>query len=116
DDPEMPINIVDLGLVGKTELTRCGEDAATRVSIEILPTFVGCHALPFIESEIQRKLTALPGVTAVEVQVSYSPPWTVERITPAGRESLRQHGVTVPGFGEEKTQPPTCPYCASITV
>ena len=47
-DPEMPISIVDLGLVERLDIC---EDSAS-VSIDILPTFVGCPALPMIEKEI----------------------------------------------------------------
>jgi ring-1,2-phenylacetyl-CoA epoxidase subunit PaaD len=115
DDPEMPINIVDLGLVEKIDLRP--EESGAGVEIEILPTFVGCAALPLIENEIRRRVAALPGVVAVEVTISYSPAWTVDRITAAGRESLRRHGVTVPGSGEDPAgNTPVCPFCGSAKV
>jgi ring-1,2-phenylacetyl-CoA epoxidase subunit PaaD len=115
DDPEMPISIVDLGLVEKVEL-RTSQDGMD-VSVEILPTFVGCTALPVIESEIQRRVSALAGVVRVNVTISYSPAWSVDRITAAGRESLRRHGVTVPQAGEDGTiNAPVCPFCGSSHV
>jgi ring-1,2-phenylacetyl-CoA epoxidase subunit PaaD len=115
DDPEMPINIVDLGLVEKVDIQ--AQESGASVAIEILPTFVGCAALPVIESEIRRSVSALPGVSAVEVRISYSPAWTVDRITAAGRESLRRHGVTVPVRGEDQAgQAPACPFCGSAEV
>jgi ring-1,2-phenylacetyl-CoA epoxidase subunit PaaD len=113
DDPEMPINIVDLGLVEKIDLQAASKDGGVSVNIEILPTFVGCMALPVIENEIRCRVGALPGVTAVEVHIVYSPPWSVDRINPAGRESLRRHGVSVPGTGEVS---PSCPFCGSAAV
>jgi len=112
DDAEMPISIVDLGIVEKVEMRE-----GVRVSVEILPTFVGCPALPVIENEIQRKVSALPGIAAVDVHVAYAPPWSADRITAAGRESLRRHGVTVPQAGEDRAaQPPVCPFCGSSHV
>jgi ring-1,2-phenylacetyl-CoA epoxidase subunit PaaD len=124
DDPEMPINIVDLGIVEKVDVQsvqreppeRGTEPETVRVDVEILPTFVGCPALPVIENEIRRRVSALPGVVAVEVHIRYAPAWSVDRITPAGREALRRHGVTVPQLGGEHTDQPCCPYCGSPAV
>lgn len=127
DDPEMPISIVDLGLVEKIELGpvlsspqplgRGAGGEGMNVRIQILPTFVGCTALPVIEDEIRRRVSALPGVSAVDVQITYSPPWSVDRITQSGRESLRRHGVTVPEAGDDNAgQPPSCPFCGSAKV
>jgi len=116
DDPEMPISIVDLGLVEKIEFIQISPDGVA-VSIDILPTFVGCTALPMIENEIRRRVSALPGVCAVNVAITYAPPWSVDRISTSGRESLRRHGVSVPQAGEENAgQPPTCPFCGSTRV
>ncbi len=109
DDPEMAINIVDLGLVDKVELNEDGS-----LSIDILPTFVGCHALPVIEGQIRQRLAGLPGVKSVEVYTRYSPPWKVDRITPAGRERLRSHGIAVPESQSEEH--PRCPWCGSTSV
>lgn len=120
DDPEMPISIVDLGIVNKVDVQPEFDDARAthkqaRVSIEILPTFVGCPALPVIESEIRRRLTELPHVAAVDVATTYAPPWTVDRISAIGRESLRRHGVTVPQPDGENASP-DCPFCGSSKV
>src|SRR5262249_55453014 len=80
-------------------------------------TFVGCAALTVIESEIRRRVAALSGVTTVDVNISYSPAWTADRITAAGRESLRRHGVTVPARGEDPAgNTPACPFCGSAKV
>jgi ring-1,2-phenylacetyl-CoA epoxidase subunit PaaD len=108
DDPEMPISIVDLGIVEDVRA-----DDAEHVTVELLPTFVGCHALTFIEDEIRKRLQALPAVEAVDVQVRYDPPWTVDRVSPAGREALRRLGITVPAADGEQ---PVCPFCGSADV
>jgi ring-1,2-phenylacetyl-CoA epoxidase subunit PaaD len=114
-DPEMPISIVDLGVVGEVR------QEGSRVTVEILPTFVGCPALALIEGEVKAKVRRLPGVEQVEVRIVYDPPWSVDRITSAGRESLRNHGVTVPrpcssasAGVESETDRPACPFCGSV--
>src|SRR5712691_10000236 len=90
DDPEMPISIVDLGIVEDVRIelglaTYAGAKASVR--IDLLPTFVGCPALHAIEEEVRRRISALPGVAQVEVHFRFDPLWTVSRISAAGREA-----------------------------
>src|SRR5262249_45490727 len=87
NDPEMPINIVDLGIIDSVSVAGA-ECPGSRINVDVLPTFVGCAALPMIESMIRQKLCHLPGVASVEVNFKYSPAWTVDRISAAGREAL----------------------------
>lgn len=113
DDPEMPISIVDLGIV---EEVRMADDPADQVEIDILPTFIGCPALPMIEQDITRKVGRLDGVESVRVRFVYDPPWSVDRITTEGRKSLEEIGVTVPDRAQspELVQinlPVACPFC-----
>ena len=123
-DPEMPISIVDLGLVEDVRMD-AGAGAAS-ISIDILPTFVGCPALEMIAGEITEKVGALEGVSEVDVRFLYDPPWTVDRISVEGRAALLAHGVTVPdsggmlpvaghagGFVELRTSVVKCPFCGS---
>jgi ring-1,2-phenylacetyl-CoA epoxidase subunit PaaD len=123
-DPEMPISIVDLGLIENVQIE--GDDETARVSIEIVPTFVGCPALEMIANEITSKVGGLSGVKKVDVHFTYNPPWSVDRISPEGRASLREHGVTVPEQGrrlpleghaggavELRTSAVPCPFCGS---
>ncbi len=120
DDPEMPISIVDLGLIEDVLV----EDG--KVTITVLPTFVGCPALPMIADDITRKLGALTGVGETDVRFVHDPPWSVDRISDEGRASLAAHGVTVPASGatlpvpghtgqavEFRTQAVKCPFCGS---
>jgi ring-1,2-phenylacetyl-CoA epoxidase subunit PaaD len=88
-DPEMPINIVDLGIVERVEIN--GVD----VEVDLIPTFVGCPALDMLRNLVCAKLQAL-GAATVTVRFLNDPPWSVDRITDEGREALRAHGVTVP--------------------
>src|SRR5262245_30383550 len=130
-DPEMPISIVDLGLVERVSIGNGqGEGASvngTHVQIDLLPTFIGCPALDMIAGDVRAKVGALPGVGDVRVNWLFDPPWTVDRITPEGRASLREHGVTVPNRGAHldvaghdapqtvmlKTSAVPCPFCGS---
>lgn len=114
DDPEMPLSIVDLGMVAdvRVEPVRAGDDAlgvaevvaaarpdAARVVVDVTPTFVGCPALLVIEEAIVRRLRALPGVGTVRVNFVYEPAWSVDRISDTGRAALKAKGITVPGRG-----------------
>ena len=118
-DPEMPISITDLGLI---------EDIAIEgdaVHITVLPTFIGCFALPVIAENIETKLSELNKVESVEVSFTNDPPWSIDRITDAGRASLAEHGISVPEHGSichsETSSPPVelrisavlCPWCKS---
>jgi ring-1,2-phenylacetyl-CoA epoxidase subunit PaaD len=118
-DPEIPaISVVDLGVIGDVDVD------ADRVRIELLPTFVGCPAVGVMQEEITRRIGALGVAPAVEVVVSFDPPWTSDRISPAGRERLRLSGFAPPppiapqagliGLEELAVMPVAeCPYCGS---
>jgi ring-1,2-phenylacetyl-CoA epoxidase subunit PaaD len=132
-DPEMPISIVDLGLVEHVRVQSGESDEAcnnrTRVEITMLPTFVGCPALDMIAGDVRAKLSAMPGVEGVKVNWVFDPPWNVDRITAEGRESLKAHGVTVPARGGHlhvpghdspqtvklHTSAVPCPFCGSTS-
>lgn len=117
NDPEMPISIVDLGIVEEVRIhsgTAEDGDSGSSVTIDLLPTFVGCPALHAIEEEVRRRVGALPGVAQVGVHFRFDPPWTAERISAAGREALQMFGITVPG--ETEVAAPQCPFCGSSAV
>lgn len=110
DDPEMPINIVDLGIVADVRESNPIETASRQahppdsqsrptIEIDITPTFVGCPALDVLQREIERRVSA-QAACDVRVRFTHDPPWSVERISDAGREALRRHGVTVPARGK----------------
>jgi ring-1,2-phenylacetyl-CoA epoxidase subunit PaaD len=123
-DPEMPISIIDLGLVESVHI-----DASNAVQIDMLPTFIGCPALDMIAGDVRAKVSALSNVESVKVNWLFDPLWSVDRITEAGRASLREHGVTVPAPGSGnhlhvaghdapqtvtlRTSAVPCPFCGS---
>lgn len=126
-DPEMPISIVDLGIVEDVSIEH-RDDGEADVAIKVLPTFVGCPALPIIEEDIRDKVAAVPGVASVKVSFVFDPPWSVTRISDAGRASLKEHGVTVPESGSKlavhdqpkittqvRTSAVPCPFCDSTS-
>ena len=114
-DPEIPaISLVDLGVIGSVDVD------ASRVRVELLPTFIGCPAIGVMQERITDALTALALAPRVEVEVTFDPPWTSERITPHGRERLRLSGFAPPvlaavGDLDELTvlTIAECPYCGS---
>jgi phenylacetic acid degradation protein paaN/phenylacetate-CoA oxygenase PaaJ subunit len=117
DDPEMPISIVDLGIVDSVRSATSNSapaETGARVCIDLLPTFVGCPALEAIAQEVRRRVGAMPGVAEVDLHYRFDPPWSVDRITAAGRTALRAVGITVPETGEHAE--PVCPFCGSPAV
>ena len=99
-DPELPISIVELGLV---EDVACDGSKAT---IVLLPTWSGCPALPMIEADVRQRVSALEGIDVCEVQWRYEPAWTPDRISADGRSKLKAHGVTTPqGCGVSRFKP-----------
>jgi ring-1,2-phenylacetyl-CoA epoxidase subunit PaaD len=113
-DPEIPvISLVDLGVVKEVAVE------GGRVRIDFTPTFLGCPALDAMRDAMAAKVAEL-GVDA-DVRVVLDDSWSTDRITPAGRERLREAGFAPPAPRRER--PPTlvelrrgphrCPYCGS---
>ena len=121
-DPEIPaISVVELGVIGEVAFTPRPE-GGERLSVQLLPTFIGCPAIDIMRRQIGERLRALELVDEVAVDVSFAEPWTSERISPAGREKLRTSGFAPPvhigpSFDSEQllTMLPIaeCPYCGS---
>ena len=88
-DPEMPVNIVDLGIVYGVRR----RDA--RVIVDLTFTAMGCPAADFIIDDVRERLLREPGVADVVVNVVWDPPWTAARMTRAGREALEMWGLAV---------------------
>jgi metal-sulfur cluster biosynthetic enzyme len=88
-DPEMPINLVDLGVVYGIE-ERDGV-----VDVDLTFTAMGCPASDFIIEDVRERLLREEGVREVRVNVVWNPPWTSARMTQAGRDALEAWGLAV---------------------
>ena len=86
-DPELPVSLVDLGLI--YDVRRAGEE----VEVDLTFTATACPCMDFIRADIEERLLREPGVGSVRIREVWDPPWTVERMTPEGREALRRCGV-----------------------
>jgi probable FeS assembly SUF system protein SufT len=86
-DPEIPINIVDLGLVYDLHI----EDAPSggrNVEVKMTLTAPGCGMGPVIAEDARQKIAALPTVTSAKVHIVWDPAWTPQMISPEGRKKL----------------------------
>lgn len=81
-DPEIPINIHDLGLIYEIDAK------PDSVYIKMSLTSAGCPAAQSLPDQVKQRISAALGVKNVNVEVTYDPPWTPERISPEGRKKL----------------------------
>jgi metal-sulfur cluster biosynthetic enzyme len=75
EDPELGMDIVDLGLLYDAEIE------GTKVKVIHSLTSMGCPAGPMIQEDIHNTVAALPGVDDVEVELTWDPPWTPDRMS-----------------------------------
>jgi ring-1,2-phenylacetyl-CoA epoxidase subunit PaaD len=114
-DPEIPaVSVVEMGMVRDVDVTE------GRARVVILPTFTGCPAVPVIKQDVTQAVAGVDGVTEVDVQMAFDPPWTTDRITEAGRVKLQEFGLAPPtGNGPVLIaeiglpQIAICPFCGS---
>jgi len=88
-DPEMPINLVDLGVIYRV----AEEDG--HVEVDLTFTAMGCPASDFILDDVRDRLLREEGVRGVQINVVWNPPWTAARMTEAGRDALEAWGLAV---------------------
>jgi probable FeS assembly SUF system protein SufT len=86
-DPEIPVNIVDLGLVYDCRLSK-KDDGGTKVEVKMTLTAPGCGMGPAIAHDAQSKILSLDGVDEADVQLVWDPPWNQNMISEAGRMKL----------------------------
>lgn len=88
-DPEIPVNIVDLGLIYDVRFNpSAGEPGSQDVEIEMTMTSPGCPSHVGISEDVRRKVQALPGVNSVNVNLVWTPPWSPERLSAVARQKL----------------------------
>jgi probable FeS assembly SUF system protein SufT len=86
-DPEIPVNIVDLGLVYDCKISPRNEGGA-RVDVKMTLTAPGCGMGPTIAAEARSKIMSLPGVEDAEVELVWDPPWNQGMISEVGKMQL----------------------------
>ena len=86
-DPEIPVNIVDLGLVYSLDI-KPHQEGGSEVNVQMTLTAPGCGMGPILASEARQKILALDGVTDANVNLVWDPPWTPDRISEAGKQKL----------------------------
>lgn len=86
-DPEIPVNIVDLGLVYDCQLKK-SENGGTKVEVKMTLTAPGCGMGPAIAHDAQSKIMSIEGVDAAQVDLVWDPPWNQNMISEAGRMKL----------------------------
>jgi len=87
-DPEIPVNIVDLGLVYNTELTAIAESNSYRADLKITLTAAGCGMGPALSSDVVAKLLALDEITDATCDVVFEPPWNQAMMSEAAKLEL----------------------------
>jgi probable FeS assembly SUF system protein SufT len=86
-DPEIPVNIVDLGLVYAMEVSPM-DAGAKRVDVKMTLTAQGCGMGASIAIDGRQKLLSLPGIAEANVDLVWDPPWNPQMISPEGRERM----------------------------
>lgn len=94
DDPELPLSIVDMGLIYGVEVHE-DDEAGTRVEVEMTFTAMGCPAMGMLTGDIEAALGSIDGVSEVEIHQVWDPPWTTDRLSEEARDVLRVAGVGV---------------------
>ena len=88
-DPEIPVNIVDLGLIYDLQADAIAEEPeAYKVVVQMKLTAPGCGMGPSLAADARQRISTLPGVAEADVQLVWDPPWGPERISPEGRSKL----------------------------
>ena len=86
-DPEIPVNIVDLGLIYDLSIEDAGEDAR-RVEVKMTLTAQGCGMGPVIADDARTRIEAMPGVESAQVEIVWEPPWNPRMISDEGKKVL----------------------------
>ena len=89
EDPELPISIVDLGLVVGLGCS------AGAVWIKLTFTAMGCPAMDMVMDDVRARLERVHGVESVSIEVVWDPIWSKARLTDEGKAQLREVGISV---------------------
>jgi ring-1,2-phenylacetyl-CoA epoxidase subunit PaaD len=109
-DPEIPvISMIEMGMINKVAID------GSVVTVEVLPTFVGCPAIEIMKKNIAEKVREVEGVSDVIVNFVFEPAWSSDRITDVGREKLNGFGIAPPPKQHpvDELWEVNCPFCGS---
>ncbi|MGK0456442.1 MAG: putative FeS assembly SUF system protein SufT [Lentimonas sp.] len=87
-DPEIPVNIVDLGLIYDLQAAEPDADGKRVVNVKMTLTAQGCGMGPVIANDAKERIEALQGVSSAQVDIVWDPPWTPHMISEEGRQKL----------------------------
>lgn len=89
EDPEMPISVVDLGLIYGVAV----DDG--RAAVRMTLTYTGCPARSMLLDDVESAASSAEGVESADVELVWSPEWNLDMVTDAGKEALREFGVSI---------------------
>ncbi|SIR06743.1 phenylacetate-CoA oxygenase, PaaJ subunit [Haladaptatus litoreus] len=89
EDPEMPISIVDLGLIYGVQME--GDSATVIMTL----TYTGCPARKMLTEEIEEAVADVDGVEDADLELVWNPPWSIEMVTEQGKDDLRDFGLSI---------------------
>jgi len=87
-DPEIPVNIVDLGLVYSMDVSKPDDAQGYRVDVAMTLTAPGCGMGPAIAEDAKNKILLVPGVSTAEVRITWEPAWNQQMISEEGKMQL----------------------------
>lgn len=86
-DPEIPVNVVDLGLIYDCQISN-GTDQGNHIFIRMTLTAPGCGMGPVIADDVKRKVEAVPNVDKVDVELTFDPPWSNDMLSDEAKLEL----------------------------
>ena len=87
-DPEIPVNIVDLGLIYDLQISEPDTDGRHAINVKMTLTAQGCGMGPVIAEDAKKNVESLSGISTAQVDIVWDPPWTPHMISEAGRQKL----------------------------
>jgi metal-sulfur cluster biosynthetic enzyme len=89
EDPEMPVSVVDLGLIYGVDVTD------GHASVRMTLTYTGCPARDMLLGDVEAAAASAEGVESATVELVWSPEWSLDLVTEDGKTALREFGVSI---------------------
>ena len=89
EDPEIPVSVVDMGLIVSVDFDEPSRTARLRITF----TAMGCPAMEMIQDDIRQRLLREPGLDAVDIEVVWDPVWDRKRLSASARQTRRELGI-----------------------